>query len=392
MQLDTSSRVYFITNACEEGRLTHKDSGYLQKKPDSIAQTSFHKLITYFYPCGHLTHNDTEAAKIIQRINKDKKPSAQLLIWGCLPKINPEVITELYQGPLIGPEEWTYFTDLFNIPKDQINDIFANIPYCRAKNIPLKDKLNTLLFEKRYCYSGRTWYIKIISGCKYNCTYCSDRLAYKWAKSIPINKIIRQFELGLKANYQHFYFVGRDLGSYGYDLGLTLADLLNKIAETFPNQNFKISLFNVSPDSLIQLYPKMDTKILSGRIFQIGSHIQSGSERILQLMGKTFSLNDWKKIIKEIAKKNPKIRLATSIMVGFPTETDEDFKKTIELLNALRFERIDAYAYNERPNLASSRLDGQILELTKLERLREVQNIARKKLLERRARKLRIIY
>lgn len=71
--------------------------------------------------------------------------------------------------------------------------------------------------------------------------------------------------------------MGRDLGSYDYDMGLTLADLLNKIAEVYPDQTYKISLYNVSPEFLIALYPKLDRTLLSKKIFEIGSHIQSGS-------------------------------------------------------------------------------------------------------------------
>jgi len=248
------------------------------------------------------------------------------------------------------------------------------------------------MFEKLHDKVEKKWYIKIVSGCKNCCSYCSDRLSFKWARSVPVEAILKQFELGLAANYEHFFFVGRDLGSYGYDIGLTLADLLNKIAETYPNQTYKISIMNVSPSSLMVLYPKLDHSLLSKKIFEIGSHIQSGSERILKLMGKTFKLDDWEKTIRDIDKNYPNIRVATSIMLGFPGETDEDFKKTTNLLSNLLFDKVYVYTYCERPNLPSLKLTDRVPEATKIRRLKKARNLARVNTLRKRIKRTRILY
>ena len=206
-------------------------------------------------------------------------------MWGCLPKINPASIQEVYDGPFVGPEEWDLFSDFFNQPRGRVNQIFANVLCSPAKNPSLQRRINDFMGRKLYSHIERKWYIKIVSGCRNCCTYCVDRLAYTCAtRSEPIEKILKQFELGLNANHKHFHLVGRDLGSYGYDIGSTLAELLNKIEAAYPDQTYKISIPNVSPNSLITLYPKLYPTLLSKKIFEIGSHIQTGSERILKLM------------------------------------------------------------------------------------------------------------
>jgi tRNA A37 methylthiotransferase MiaB len=180
----------------------------------------------------------------------------------------------------------------------------------------------------------------------------------------------------LVANHKHFFFVGRGLGSYGYDIGLTLADLLNKIVETYTDQTYKIFPGNVSPNSLIALYTKLDQTVLSKRIFEIDSSIQSGSERILKLMGKTFKLDDWKKTMEDLDRNYLNIRIATSIMTRFPGETQDDFEKTMNLFSNLLFDRIDMFTYNERPNLPSLRLKGRVPVATRIRRRRKAETLA----------------
>ena len=393
MQSDKSLKVYFMSNACEEGRLNTARLKIYSKQAGFNCTNKLEQAdLVMFYPCGHLNHNDSEAADIIKKINEHKKPSARLIVWGCLPKINPESIKEIYNGPMVGPEEWDFFSELFNQPREQINQVYANTPCSRGKTLSLQGKLNIFKFEKLYCHIGRTWYIKIVSGCTKCCTYSSDRLVYKQAISVPIDSILKQFEQGLATNCKHFYFVGRDLGSYGYDVDSTLADLLNKIAEAYPNQTYKISLFNVSPDSLVALYPKISQTVLSKRIFQIGSHIQSGSKDVLKQMGKTFEFDDWKKVLLEIGKKYPNIRVATSIMVGFPGETEEDFTKTAHLLRNIPFDRIDLYAYDERPNLPSLKQKGRVSQQTIIARWTKANRLLKVNILKRRIKKIRILY
>ncbi|MGA2683069.1 MAG: radical SAM protein [Candidatus Bathyarchaeia archaeon] len=396
MQSPKALKVHFISNACEEGlldtqrlKLLSKDAGF--KCTNNVRQADF----ILFYACGHLDMHDVESAQIIERINRLKKPSARLIVWGCLPKINPGAIQAIYDGPLLGPEEWDFFADLFNQPRERTNLVFANALYPQVNSqvtFSSPHRIIDFTVDKLYSYTHKKWYIKIVSGCRNCCTYCSDRLAYRWSRDVPIETILRQFELGLAANYMHFEFVGRDLGCYGHDIGLTLADLLNKIAETYPDNKYKISINNVSPNSLIALYPKLDKKLLSKRIFEIGSHIQSGSERILKQMGKTFNLDDWEKTIQDIDKNYPSIRILTSIMLGFPGETEDDFKKTMNLLSHSYFDRINWYIYCERPNLPSLKLKDRVPEVTKMRRMKEAKNLAKDYTRRKRIKRIRMRY
>jgi tRNA A37 methylthiotransferase MiaB len=253
-------------------------------------------------------------------------------------------------------------------------------------------KIINSLRERFYGNNEKMWHIKIESGCANCCTYCSDRLAYRWIKSIPIEKVLKQFDSGLKLGYRFFNLVGRDLGSYGYDMRLTLADLLNQIDEEYPHQNYKIYLTNVSANSLIDIYPRINRAILLERIFELGSHIQSGSERILRLMGKTFLLKDWQAVIRHIDENYPNIRTRTSIMVGFPNETEKDYQETVHLVRDLLFDRIDVYKYEERPGIPSLKLKEPVPEEIKQKRYDKMRVLAFMNNLRKRIRRVRFTY
>jgi len=301
-----------------------------------------------------------------------KRNSAKLVVWGCLPKINPQAIESVYNGPKISVEEWSFFEDLFDQPIEKIYNVHTNRLVIKNKRTDSRSlsvlSLLNILNDAFYFSDRKIWYILVEKGCNERCTYCSDRLVFSHLRSEPIPEVVSQIDIGLKCGFRHFYLVGRDLGSYGHDLNSDLPTLLEKILESHPDEDYKLSLYNMSPKSLVEFHPRLDSLFSSGKIYEIGSHIQSGSERILRLMGRKVSIRKWLIVMRTINNKYPSIRLNSSIMVGFPTETEQDFDKSLELIEHPLFDNVDVYKYEERPNLPSLRLGGRVPEEVKAAR------------------------
>jgi threonylcarbamoyladenosine tRNA methylthiotransferase MtaB len=333
-----------------------------------------------FYTCGHLRSTEADSINTIRRILSQKKASSELIVWGCLSKINPESLRRVFKGTMVGPEDWAFLYELFGQPKGVADGVYANaLSVDAGLEIANASPLARVLLRfRRYLdvQPKRIWYIRIVSGCANCCTYCSDRLAYRSVRSQPIERIIQQFALGLRNGYKYFSFFGIDLGSYGCDMGLSLANLLQAIYEKYPHQDYKLLLDQVSPNALIDVYPYLDSSILSNKVFELGSHIQSGSDRILKLMGKRFKVHDWIRVVKSISRDYPQIRLHTSMMVGFPSESEQDFRESINLVNNALFDKIFVYSYNERPGLPSLRIKGRVPENTKRNRERRMRYAA----------------
>jgi tRNA A37 methylthiotransferase MiaB len=395
---------------CEEARLDSQrlvNLIDLYGKKNGLSKTNKPEEadLIFYYACGHLKELEDESLQALKKLLISKPPDSEIIVWGCLPKINPNVLSIIGQNDIIGPENpWEYLCKKLNLQNNCASKINGNtlqksitsvqykLPrekiHDRLVNIRRKLRLGTY---KRENESKNSWYIKIVSGCKNHCTYCTDLLAYKFVKSLSIKNIINQFGAGLKKGYFYFFFVGRDLGSYGYDLGVDLTDLLEAILSEYKNEKYKILLPNISPSSLLDMYPRLPSILSSGKIIEIGSHIQSGSNKILKLMGKNFHVNEWYKVMKEIQIKYPEIDLATSIMVGFPSETEQDFRQTVKLLNKILLDRIEVYSYSERPNLPSLRIKGRIPEQIKKKRYNEINYYATLSMTKRKIKKGQII-
>lgn len=383
-------KVYIDTTwNCEEARLETQRlknlmSTYFHQKTTFEYTNTVHQAdVIIFFACGHLQRQEKDSINALTEILHQKKPQSELIVWGCLTKINPSSIKHLYTGPLIGPDNIDFFCTLFQLPQKSC-DIYANTLNHHNKllnsYIPPTQKIQNLIHSIGRLASTtqlkKNWYVKIVSGCKHHCTYCTDNLAFKSLKSQPIQSILEQIDIGLKNGYKFFYLVGRDLSSYGYDRNLSLPILLDRIHEQFPHQDYKLYLHNISPDSLIEMYPFLDPLFLSKKVFEIGSHINSGSNRILKLMGKTCNVQKWINIMKDIDKKYSHIHLSTSIMVGFPSETELDFSQSVNLFDNTLFDIIDVYEYEERPNLPSLRLKGRIPENIKKKRYNDMKYYA----------------
>jgi len=277
-------------------------------------------------------------------------------------------LRRVFGGTMVGPEDWAFFYELFGQPRGVADGVYANaLSVDHELGIANISPFWRVYLRFQRLLDGqpkKLWYIRIESGCANCCTYCSDRLAYGFVRSQPIERIIQQFSLGLRNGYKYFFLVGRDLGSYGCDMGLSFANLLQAIYEKYPHQDYKLLLDNVSPSALIDIYPDLHGSFLSNKVFELGSHIQSGSDRILKLMGKRFKIYDWIRVIKSISRDHPQIRLTTSMMVGFPSESEQDFRESLNLVNTLLFDKIYVYSYNERPGLPSVRIKGRVPENT----------------------------
>lgn len=379
----SKKKFYIDTNACEEGGLDSARVKLFLERNDLCYTRNLNKAdYIIFYACGLTNEKDRNSLKIIKELLKSKKPTAELTVWGCLSKINFKALEDVYNERLIGPRNINFFEELVQ-NKKPIETVNANslITPKYKKNI-IYSTLKRIFYPHLYF---SVYYIRANRGCRYHCTYCSDRLSHGWIKSEPIKKIISQVKQGLELGYHNFFFVGSDLGSYGFDIGCTLPDLLNSIIELDSEQNYNLLLPNMCPTPLIEMYSDLESIFSTGRVYEIGCQAQSGSNRILKLMGRRYTIKEYESLIKNIDQKYPNIRLYTHFMVGFPTETEEDFKDSLKILDQVLYDRIDVFKYSDRPGIPSLKLRGKVQERVKKSRYlkmmkKAIYHITRKKI------------
>jgi tRNA A37 methylthiotransferase MiaB len=178
--------------------------------------------------------------------------------------------------------------------------------------------------------------------------------------------------------------IGTDTGPYGKDLGYTLADLLKEIVKQ--EGNFKIGLRNVNPRYLKTMLKEFVPILESKRIWFMECAAESGSNRILGLMNRKCTIEEFKDCIQAVRTAYPGIMIRTQLMVGFPTETEQDFAETMRLLDDVIFDYAEVYKYSERPRTLAVNMEPKVPEQIKQQRFRKLY---RKALLNRTPRKIK---
>jgi tRNA-2-methylthio-N6-dimethylallyladenosine synthase len=140
----------------------------------------------------------------------------------------------------------------------------------------------------------------------------------------------------------------------------------------------------MNPFYLRQTHHDLEKVFDSGRIAAFGCQVQSGSNRILRLMGRKYTAEEWMKYMLDIRRKFPKIELETHLLTGFPTETEEDFNATMNLLNRIFLDGVVVFKFSPRPHVPASHFAGQIPEKTRNARWRKLMRKATLNVMARR--------
>ena len=217
--------------------------------------------------------------------------------------------------------------------------------------------------------SGENAWVNIMQGCNNFCTYCIVPYVRGREKSRSEENILKEIrEIVSEGKYKKITLLGQNVNSYGNDLktGENFARLLKKICEI--DGDFKLTFMTSHPKDLtsevIEVIASED-KILK----DIHLPAQSGNNRILKLMNRKYTCEKYLSIIKEIREKIPDARITSDFIVGFPTETEEEFEDTMRLVKEVKFDGIFAFMYSPREGTVAAQMEGQIDEKVKRKRV-----------------------
>ncbi|MDR0985084.1 MAG: tRNA (N6-isopentenyl adenosine(37)-C2)-methylthiotransferase MiaB [Endomicrobium sp.] len=211
-------------------------------------------------------------------------------------------------------------------------------------------------------------YIKIMTGCNNYCTYCIVPFVCGNEHSFNFNTILNRCSMLVRRGTKKIILLGQNVNSYKYG-NVDFTMLLKQIARI--NGVERISFmtnhpkdFNIDLINIISNEPKICTNI----------HIpmQSASDRILKKMNRKYTYSNYIKLIDNLRSAIPNINITTDIIVGFPTETSMDFKKTLNAVQTIKFSKVYAFKYSPRPNTLSYNMIDDVTPLEKKERLKVI--------------------
>ena len=220
-------------------------------------------------------------------------------------------------------------------------------------------------------------FIKVQEGCDNYCTFCIIPYARGRLKSRKQKDAIEEIKHLVDRGYREVVLTGIHLGNYGKDLhdGTSLSSLVNELLK-IPDL-LRIRLGSIESVELSEeLIHLMNSEPRVCRHLHLP--IQSGSDDVLRAMNRHYRLAEYKNLIADLRKRIPDLALTTDLIVGFPGETEENFKETLATLEELKFSAIHIFPYSQRTGTPAATYPNQVLPEIKKERVHRVQALEKK--------------
>lgn len=244
-----------------------------------------------------------------------------------------------------------------------------------GEQIIAKDNIMTVPFEDMEInnFESRTRaFVKIQDGCENYCAYCIIPFVRGRCRSKEKDKVIKEITTLVNNGYKEIVLTGIHTGSYGIDLGIKFSDLIEELLNIKNLKRLRISSIEIT-----ELDDKF-FKLLKNEKLCNHMHVplQSGSENILKLMNRKYTKDEYKKVIEKLRKVRPNISITTDVIVGFPQETEEDFKECLDFCKEINFAKIHVFPYSKRNGTKASRMSGHIDGITKKERTKRLLKLS----------------
>jgi len=223
-------------------------------------------------------------------------------------------------------------------------------------------------------------YVNIIYGCDKFCTYCIVPYTRGRERSRKKEDILKEVKELVDDDYKELILLGQNVNAYGKDLydDYNLADLLEDIAKmNIPRIRFMTSHPWDFTDKMIEVIGKYPNIMPS-----IHLPVQSGSNKILKLMGRRYTRESYLELFDKMKKIIPGVTISTDIIVGFPGETEEDFQQTLDLVNYCKYDNAYTFIFSKREGTPACRLPKEVSEEIKEDRLHRLNEVVNKYFLE----------
>ncbi|MFP4381239.1 MAG: radical SAM protein [Candidatus Sumerlaeia bacterium] len=335
----------------------------------------------------------------IREIEEAKKYDAKLIVTGCLPGINEERMREVFEGSAVNTADLEDINILFpdfekplQLSQD-CNELFQQ-EQVRGKRITFMALLRFLLrnLSLRPNYYGRLYstarrimrsgiglkrhiyYIRISWGCASpHCTFCVEwRAVGSCNISKPMADCLKEVRNGLEAGYRDFAIIADNPAAWGSEWedenAPRFPDLIRAILEVDPSVNIS-NIDGIHPFWMKQYRPQLMELVATGRIKSIMSALQSGNNRILELMNRRYTSEEYLDLMQGLRKANPDIILITQIIAGFPSETFEEFQESVDLVIEAEFSNVTVFPYYCNPLTPAAELDKKVDDGEKFRRV-----------------------
>jgi len=364
------NKIYFISLGCPRNLVdTEVMLGILLKAGYEVATDLVDADYLVVNTCGFLEASREESRETVREVLRNRKKSAKLIVTGCMVQTHHEEMQKQFPGVDYFLGSGDVEGIIRAVESTQKGTLVTNArSYLEVGEVPRQ-----LSTPKHFAY------LKIAEGCRKRCSFCVIPTIKGPLKSKPKEQIVKEFHLLLDQGVQEIILIAQDLGDYGKDIGFRksegLLDLLKELLKT--EKKFWLRLLYLYPDEisqdLIDLI-KQDSRICPYLDMPI-QHINDG---MLKAMRRTTSKKDIINTITALREKVPGVVIRTSLMVGFPGETEEQYKELETFIQEHPLDNIGIFKYSREEGSHSYNLPDQVPDEIKEKRYHNLMKLQMK--------------
>jgi MiaB-like tRNA modifying enzyme len=310
-------------------------SGLLKEAGYEIATKKSESALNLIVTCSV---KDTTEHRMVSRIRTMTKSGKPLIVAGCLPKADRVKVESVSSSAsLLGP-------NCIDRALDAVRLALSGGRLVALRDSPL-DKVDI----PRVRLNPLISIVEIASGCMSECTFCQTKIAKGWLRSYRIGDIVRQIKSDIKSGCKEVWLSSTDNGCYGRDIDTNLVELLKACCTI--EGSFMIRVGMMNPMYLPAILDRMvDLFCENDKLFKfLHIPVQSGSDRVLKKMKRGHTSKTFMDAVEAFRLKIPEMTISTDIIVGFPSETEDDFKETVDLVERSQPDIVNISRYAARP-------------------------------------------
>jgi len=360
----TSTKMYIETYGCSANQAESDImAGLLSEAGFESANVIEDSDLVIINTCFVKTPTEQKIMNRIRHILKNC-PEKRLIIAGCMPEVMSRLLGSIApRASLVSTHNITRIVEAAERTLREERVIFV------GKTAEKK------LLSPRVRKNAVVGITEISQGCNGTCSYCCVRLAKGMLHCYSPEDIVEDVTRALDDGCAEVWLTSQDNGAYSFN-GLKLPKLLDKICGI--NRNFRTRIGMMNPDNVIKIMDGLIGIYRNEKIYRfLHLPVQSGSDEVLKKMRRRYTVSDFVETVSKFRKSIPFITLSTDVIVGFPGETDEDFRKTVELIRKIRPDIVNVSKFAPRPGTAAAdmpQLDNKMIK----KRSAEIAGIARR--------------
>ena len=279
----------------------------------------------------------------IQKLQKEF-PDKKIIVGGCMVEIDPEKLDKI--GPdvsWIGPHQLNKSASVVNAT--YCGDVIRETGFSKESKVCVPKVGDDSLIH----------ILQICEGCLGACTFCCTRFARGPLNSYPISDIVFEAQRAIENGACEIQLTAQDTAAFGRDSGEKLSDLIREVANL--KGDFRVRVGMMHPKNILNDVDEIIDAMKHPKVYDfIHLPVQSGSDKVLSEMRRGHTVEQYKNIVSKFKEEIPNVTLATDIIVGYPTESDEDFDETVKLLEEIKPSLIHLSKYQHRKGAISSSL------------------------------------